>query len=156
MKKLLVVLSLAMAALSFQAGAATFSLINLSTGNVDIGPNLVADGEHVSGAFTTAWEFGSDTDGSAVVAITGNPDFNFDALVKVNGIDVLTFASNALDKVFNISFLAGDIVEFFVSGTAGRSGNIDISVSGVPVPAAVWLFGSAIMGMMGLTRRKKA
>ncbi len=75
MKKLLVVLSLAMAALSFQAGAATFSLINLSNGNVDIGPNLVADSQHVSKTFTTAWEFGSDTDGSAVVAITGNPDF---------------------------------------------------------------------------------
>ncbi|MBK8816337.1 MAG: VPLPA-CTERM sorting domain-containing protein [Methylococcaceae bacterium] len=156
MKKLLVVLSLALAAFSFQAGAATFSLINLSTGVVDIGPNLVANGQSVSHAFSTAWEFGSDTDGSAFVAITGNPDFNFDALVRVNGLDVLTFASSALDKVFNLSFLAGDIVEFIVSGTAGRIGNIDISVSGVPVPAAVWLFGSALMGMMGISRRKKA
>ncbi len=155
MKKLLVVLSLVLAAFSFQAAAATFSLINLSTANVDIGPNLVADGQHVSGAFTTGWEFGSDQDGSAVVAITGNPDFNFDALVRVGGVDVLTFASSALDKVFNISFLANQIVEIFVSGTAGRSGNIDISVSGVPVPAAVWLFGSALMGMMGVSRRKK-
>lgn len=156
MKSLLVVLSLALAAFSFQAGAATFSLINLSTGNVDIGPNLVADGQHVSNAFSTGWEFGSDADATGKVSITGNPAFNFDAIVRVNGVDVLTFASNTLDKIFNLSFLAGDIVEFFVSGTAGRSGNIDISVSSVPVPAAVWLFGSALMGMMGISRRKKA
>ena len=25
----------------------------------------------------------------------------------------------------------------------------------VPVPAAVWLFGSALMGFMGITRRNK-
>jgi hypothetical protein len=35
---------------------------------------------------------------------------------------------------------------------AVRSGN----VSTVPVPAAVWLFGSAMLGLMGVARRKKA
>ena len=29
-------------------------------------------------------------------------------------------------------------------------------VSNVPVPAAVWLFGSALIGLMGVARRKKA
>jgi len=37
----------------------------------------------------------------------------------------------------------------------GGSGAIDnISFSVVPVPAAVWLFGSGLVGLIGLTRRK--
>jgi hypothetical protein len=30
------------------------------------------------------------------------------------------------------------------------------TTSAVPVPAAVWLFGSGLMGLAGLARRKKA
>jgi hypothetical protein len=33
---------------------------------------------------------------------------------------------------------------------------IDAVPAAVPVPAAVWLFGSALMGLTGLSRRKKA
>ena len=29
-------------------------------------------------------------------------------------------------------------------------------VSSVPVPAAVWLFGSGLLGLIGVARRKKA
>ena len=32
--------------------------------------------------------------------------------------------------------------------------DIDLTVSSVPVPAAVWLFGSGIVGLIGLARRK--
>jgi len=32
----------------------------------------------------------------------------------------------------------------------------DADVSAVPVPAAVWLFGSGLIGLMSLTQRKKA
>jgi hypothetical protein len=30
------------------------------------------------------------------------------------------------------------------------------TVSAIPVPAAVWLFGSGLLGMIGIARRKKA
>ncbi|MEQ1529349.1 MAG: VPLPA-CTERM sorting domain-containing protein [Methylococcales bacterium] len=33
--------------------------------------------------------------------------------------------------------------------------SVDIGVAPVPLPAAVWLFGSAMMGMLGLSRRKQ-
>lgn len=32
----------------------------------------------------------------------------------------------------------------------------DVSVNAVPVPAAVWLFGSGLIGLIGIARRKKA
>ena len=31
-----------------------------------------------------------------------------------------------------------------------------VSVSTVPIPAAVWLFGSGLLGLVGMARRKKA
>ena len=31
-----------------------------------------------------------------------------------------------------------------------------INASAVPVPAAVWLFGSGLLGLVGVARRKKA
>ena len=154
MKKLLVVLGLAIAAFSFQAAAATYSLTNLTTAVNDTGPNLVANSEHVSGGFSTAWLLTSDADTKSLVTVTANPAFKYALDVLVNGINVLQFATSNLDKVFNLTFLSTDVVQFLVAGNAGRSGSIDISVSSVPVPAAVWLFGSALMGLIGASRRK--
>lgn len=37
-----------------------------------------------------------------------------------------------------------------------KQGGIGIVVNPVPVPAAVWLFGSGLLGLVGLARRKKA
>lgn len=34
--------------------------------------------------------------------------------------------------------------------------NVSVSVSAVPVPAAAWLFGSALLGLGGLARKKRA
>ena len=42
---------------------------------------------------------------------------------------------------------------------SAQTGEIQLSVeppSAVPIPAAAWLFGSAILGLLGIARRKKA
>ena len=39
---------------------------------------------------------------------------------------------------------------------AVQTGDIGAAVSTVPVPAAIWLFGSGFVGLIALTRRKKA
>ena len=46
------------------------------------------------------------------------------------------------------SGLGGEEVRIHLEGT--------ISVSAVPIPAAVWLFGSGLIGLIGIARRKKA
>lgn len=43
---------------------------------------------------------------------------------------------------------AGDI------GTPGRAGSSELGVSAVPVPAAVWLFGSGLLGLGSIGRKK--
>jgi len=55
---------------------------------------------------------------------------------------------------------AGKIYTVHIGGRAGGSWNgvkasYALDVAAVPVPGAVWLFGSAIAGMVGMHRRKK-
>ena len=38
----------------------------------------------------------------------------------------------------------------------GFNANFDFTVAAVPVPAAVWLFGSGLLGLVGVARRRKA
>jgi hypothetical protein len=65
----------------------------------------------------------------------------------------------------SLSFLAdaGQIYTVILGGNNGENWNkkfdgykLSISTSPVPVPGAVWLFGSALAGFIGVQRRKKA
>jgi len=54
------------------------------------------------------------------------------------------------------AFSAQWVLEGFAS-TVGHVGDAcGTTVSDVPVPAAAWLFGSCLMGMAGVGRRRKA
>jgi len=54
--------------------------------------------------------------------------------------------------LFNPALLASSGL---VIGTNGTT-NSAIAVSAVPVPAAIWLFGSGLLGLVGIARRKKS
>ena len=65
------------------------------------------------------------------------------------------FAPNpALAWLFNfvVGFQLNGVKDDGYYGWAVRAGD----VSAVPVPAAVWLFGSGLIGLLGLARRKKS
>jgi hypothetical protein len=42
----------------------------------------------------------------------------------------------------------------FSSNSAGTSYSMTVTASAVPVPAAVWLFGSGLLGLIGIARKK--
>jgi hypothetical protein len=159
MKKLLVVLSLVLASFSFQASAATFFLTNSSNANNQFGIDTVADAQIVKGPLATTWFFRSDTAGAADFRVEGN-EFPFSVNV-FSGVTLLhSFIFDNTDKVFSLSFLANSIYDVVVGANSGSQfGILSIqasAVNAVPVPAAVWLFGSALMGLTGISRRKKA
>lgn len=73
--------------------------------------------------------------------------------------------NEAMDSVYNLSFTfnhsASDMVLNFsaygLQGLADESWGLDkvkVEVSAVPVPSAVWLFGSGLLGLIGIARRK--
>lgn len=58
--------------------------------------------------------------------------------------------------VFNQDGSAGQGVAMQVGPFPGQTPTFQGTVSAVPVPAAVWLFGSGLLGLVGVARRKKA
>jgi hypothetical protein len=57
---------------------------------------------------------------------------------------------------FLVDLVDGDKLSFANAGGDNIGAILDnVSVSAVPLPAAVWLFGSGLMGFMALRRRAK-
>jgi len=59
------------------------------------------------------------------------------------------------DLIFN--WLGVDQIRFTAGVNTFGLGidNVNVNVSAVPVPAAVWLFGSGLAGLIGASRKKK-
>ena len=93
------------------------------------------------------------------------PKVHFNQNNDVLGIDFavseLLFEENGLfSTVVNINEGGIDTFEF-ISDLALQNGSYVgsmaiIETSAVPVPAAAWLFGSGLLGLVGVARRKKA
>ena len=97
--------------------------------------------------------------GSYMATLT---DFEFLAPMELTGMNVTTATESlgSLAKPGSFTFDA-EPGEYYVSffGLAGKPPypsqyGIEISQVVVPVPAAVWLFGSGLLGLIGVARRK--
>ena len=103
-------------------------------------------------------EFGGMPQGSTNNLIVNNPD----ELAKFSDIPSGDFWSGTEldeDQAFTFRFWGLNGGTQINSGkpTLGYGWAVrDGGVSSVPVPAAVWLFGSGLLGLVGLARRKKA
>jgi len=70
----------------------------------------------------------------------------------VDSNNLFTFLAEA-DKVYSL-YLGGNGVGTWNNNVEGYQ--LNITTSAVPVPAAVWLFGSSLLGLTGLSRKKKS
>ena len=90
-----------------------------------------------------------------------SPSFN--GGVGINGLarvgDSVEFYAMFVDQDGN-EFFEGDYASFGGSWTLGFAGGVAslayVTAAPVPIPAAVWLFGSGLLGLFGIGRRKAA
>jgi len=118
--------------------AATFAYLGTPAWNIDdVSPNAApgyvgfTSGSMTNFAFTTQWDPSLTLSGTTL-------DANLDAtIVSVGNIGTAwgPFANTAYSEVWSVSFT---------------------ETSAVPVPAAVWLFGSGLVGLAGVARRRKS
>lgn len=90
-----------------------------------------------------------DATDPANVIVTPNPGTNFATITC--GVDCAEGDSFTLDYAANVPTggFAGFYYTLSLVGTIGAP-------AAVPVPAAVWLFGSGLVGLAGVARRRKA
>ncbi len=80
-----------------------------------------------------------------------------------------TLAADVLEALGNTDTLYGltgngntGVLQSYILGKASLAANGTLTLTGnsttppVPLPAAVWLFGSGLMGLVGISRRRKA
>ena len=124
------------ARLNFDTSQNTLTIIGSIT---DLG---ISNAELFSGGFT---DFGFETIyGSGVWSANGGGNAGVDLL------DALGLPAGGFTYVaFSLETSAGNVISTdLLAERAGRG------LSEVPVPAAAWLFGSGLLGLMGVARRK--
>jgi hypothetical protein len=136
--------------------------ITLEDFGVVVGDGVELQGGDVStawGAFLFGSEFidiGADTIsmafdlplGEGAMLTFGDLDFG----AGIGGV-TLTSTIDAVSQA-NVSFTSDSItLDLSAWFTEGGAGTLELQLQQVPVPAAVWLFGSALLGFAGLRRR---
>jgi hypothetical protein len=112
-------------------GTDTFNLLSLELG------------EYSSYAAPATVNITGFINGGGQVSTHISMDGIFDGLGGVSDFQFATFGSNWSNLTR---------VEF--DSNAYSLDNIQLDINSVPVPAAVWLFGSGILGLVGVARRK--
>ena len=134
--------------------AMDFGLITLDHNETSFSITVSADNSALLPAFSfyKGWDQGGGLRHQAYVNNVDNP-------LGTTGLALLATVANdgdgSVTHIFN-NLSAGNY-SLFVGGDDGvAGGKYTVSMSAVPVPGAVWLFGSAIAGIVGFGRRKAA
>lgn len=109
----------------------------------------------------SVWSGLSGTDSASDLVSGGNPVADVYSSLALSGNqgygDVSSLTSGDLGaELYLGSYLGGTTLYVALAADLINSNamDLDFSVQAVPVPAAVWLFGSALMGLVGISRRK--
>mgnify|MGYP000317683218 CR=1 FL=1 len=157
MKKILLGLFFAMFAM--QVNAATMSLTG--NGDSDVNSLFVSVSAEVGAplSFEKEWAFSVNGDLTGFVKTSINDAVGIDSLEIFDGANLLHSVGGATVENLSLTyrFLSGVNYTIVAMGL-GEFVNtqVDLTVKAVPVPAAVWLFGSALMGLFGVSRRKSS
>ena len=140
--------------------------------NVVVGSNITATGSFdnsllaggIAGAVTgtlitvgdLTFDNSMDTGGGAQITLNSDGtlnDFTYTAREGQLGAlaDFDSFFNSFTGSALNGTKLKGSATALNIAGTWGA-----LNVTTVPVPAAVWLFGSGLIGLAGAARRKAA
>lgn len=151
--------------LSFSVGGATVADTSVTpTGS----PILCSDGGCVSGGTINHWNY-SATGGSFVLTGLhglGNPP-DYRSLI-IGPVDLSTYCKPGCpDGIANVNnqpyiyhtatfdlAVPGLAAGSTVTNVAFSFGTGPETVVGVPIPAAAWLFGSGLLGLIGIARRR--
>lgn len=181
MKKILLPLVLSSFFIPLTAHAAAIEIASTSggVGVTNGSSNFTAVANHtspigVSGSFVDQWDI-TNPAGAFVKLVTTNSFSAFNIQYSVdNGANYIPYSPAQNGSMFSVSpvllnaFNAASPLKVIFSGTVNGSiaSSYDLTVftsaggtpppSAVPVPAAVWLFGSALMGLVSASRRKKS
>lgn len=87
--------------------------------------------------------------------------FNWGAVSDIDVVNIWDADGNSIDVdgdgISGLAMIDGAFMGFNANfSTTGATLEVNPAVSAVPVPAAVWLFGSGLLGLVGVARRKKA
>ncbi len=87
--------------------------------------------------------------GSATTVISADTGGWFDTNEYVMLVGAEGVTSMTINGIYNGSIFGIESTQFFVAGLQG------VEASEVPVPAAAWMFGSALIGLATIGRRRK-
>lgn len=129
-------------------------------------PNSTKWGEYRSNADFTMSNDSGDVATVSYLAGDGNPNGNSISghYVLSPGLYNLVIGGDnqaALDSLYANAVasqscaIAGPACDAYAADRIGRGFNVQFSASPVPVPAAAYLFGSSLVGLVGLARRKR-
>ncbi len=148
--------------LSFSVSAATLTLTTDGSDNADqeidfaTGSLVGGSGKTTGGDWYSYFSLTTDEDTQAVVEFSFNPESSVTASVLSitnNFTGMVSDWVGSGDLIVSYFFETG--VTYYIDFEAITSGQLkyDVSVSAVPVPAALFLFAPALLGFFGLRRK---
>ena len=105
------------------------------------------------------WDWNAPNEENIDIAVLWDINGIFDSTAPHNIYQGLAGAAPTLDTVFDLVSVDGDgdgIPGLLMIDGAFIDFSANFSLQAVPIPPALWLFGSGLLGLVGIARRKKA
>jgi hypothetical protein len=103
----------------------------------------------------------TELNGSYIFDDSATADFDSSTIAAIDGVLAPGAYQSSIASLDALIGLRGNDATYRISAastSSGTKGSVDwqLELTAVPVPAAVWSFGSGLIGLLGVARRKKA